>query len=450
LDQFSETISLVNFENPPSGSTGKKQDVPADADGKTVNKVEIVVPVAQGKTEAATVEIEAGTQLKDKDGNNVVGTIEAKILHATPTDSSIGSFPGGTMLNGTKDGTGGALPGGEVNPTGWVNFEMSAGGKQVKTFSKPVLVSMEIKDGSINPKTGAPYVAGDDLEVYSLSSGENTWVKEGTTKVVKNDSTNKLEAPMSINHLSVWMAGILLPPCGQPLQFTFKNDSSAKSVSCHIGIFSPGGDRLYVSTTVSIPPKSTYTKIFTDFTPTQGTKYDLHLTYTDLGKSADFNNVDLCGTQLPIQNIPAIEGYVQFKVKIVCSNGNQVLLPGGYQIYYIKESEYQSTIVRDPNNPSKDHKIDPADGEQNGVSWQTTRVDAITLTNEAYNLVTFATDHSYFTSSAGGTIYRFAVYYNDGKKSSREDYVTPTPGYTDEIKGQKVFNATIPLSTCPL
>jgi hypothetical protein len=450
LDQFSENISLVNFDNPPSGSTGKKQDVPADTSGKTTTKVEIVIPKAQGKEEAATVEIEAGTQLKDKDGNNVVGTIEAKILHATPTDSSIGSFPGGITIAGTKDASGAALPGGEISTTGWVNFEMSAGGKQVKTFSQPVSVNMEIKPGTINPKTGVAYVAGDDLDVYSLSAGENTWVKEGTTKVVKNDSTNKLEAPMSINHLSVWMAGIILAPCGNVLELGYDNSANVNAISGKFEVYSIA-NALLASVNFTVPASnSNYRITVGTFRPSEGTKYNVKITFEGVSNPVEFNNTVLCNSALKA-TVPTINtNQIQFKVKMLCTNGNQVLLPDNYTIYYIKETEYQNTIVRDPNNSSKDHKIDPSDGLVDGVEWKKKQLRAITGSNEAYNLISFSVGDDYFTSSATGTQYRFAVYYNDGSKSSREDYVTPAPGYTDAIKGSGVYSANITLKTCPL
>jgi hypothetical protein len=449
LDQISQNISLVNFENPPSGSTGKKQDVPADTSGKTVNKVEIIIPVAQGKTEAATVEIEAGTQLKDKDGNNVVGTIEAKILHATPTDSSIGSFPGGTSVNETKDASGASLPGGQLVPIGWVNFEMSAGGKQVKTFSKPVMVNMEIKPGSINPNTNVAYVAGDDLELYSLSPGENTWVLEGTTKVIKNDSTNKLEAPMTISHLSVHFGGRRRPACNSDADIKINNAANVSSVSGRVEIYT--SNNLVRTYNFTVPPSITNYQIRTsDLVIGSNATYDVKVFFEGVSTPVQVLNTVLCTTPF-VATVPTINSnLIQFKVKMVCTNGNQVLLPNNYTIYYIKETEYQSTIVRDPANSSKDHKIDPSDGLVGGVQWKSKSLQAITGSTEAYNLISFSIGDDYFTSSATGTQYRFAVYYNDGNKSSREDYVTPAPGYTDVIKGSGIYDARITLKTCPL
>lgn len=440
--QFSKTISLVNFENPPAGSSGKKEPVPTGSDGSATDTIKITVPKTAEKTEEAKVVINEGTILKDKDGNPVTGSLEAKVLHSTPTEDALASFPGGTNVGETKDASGNSQAGGEMKPAGWVDMKISAGSSSVKSFSTPIEVNMEINPTTINPSTSVPYKEGDDMEVYSLSEGEGNWVKEGTTKVIKNAETGKLEAPMSVTHLSVWMAGVKLQACNQKLKLEFNNTVNTNPMSIIIEIRNAGASASIFRQTTTVPA-TTNTTVEYDFKPAENVRYDVYATTN--GNTFEYKNVLLCGTTQSITIPSAGSGQIGFKITIKCENGNQVLLPDNYTVYYIREGEYQNPANIVPEiNGKPEHKIDPSDGVFNNVSWKSAKVRAVQTSTENYNLLVMSTSDSYFTT---GHQYRFSVYYNDGSKTSREDYLTVE--YTDVIKGSGVFPVDITISTCP-
>lgn len=446
LNQISEQIALVDFSNPPAGSGSATKTVTTGTDGKTTTTEKITVAGNSGKTEEATVLIPTGTQLLDKSGNPVSGSIESKIMHAS--SDALGFFPGGTNVSQVKDAAGNTLPGGAFVPVGWVNINMSAGGTAVSSFSQPIDVAMEISDSMLNPETGTIYKVGDVLNVFSRSEGQNAWVKESTTTVVKNASTNKLEAIMKVNHLSAWSASNFLNPCGLPLVLNFSN-TTANEVSLrfyvsnkHRGFKGCYQDGLIKSANLRVPANTSNYKYVMDFIPVQNLKYfygQANLTNRNDPMNLRMSCEVLCNSSINTSIGANNKPNVDFNLLLKCSNGSQVLLPDNYQVFYIKESDYQNTIV--PVNGNKPaHKIDPGDNTYAGKTWSQTTVRAIIDNNKNYNKMSFG--GGTFTE---GEKYRFSVYY----ENSREDYISePYSAAAMEIAGG--YAITITLAKCPL
>jgi hypothetical protein len=446
LNQISEQIALVDFSNPPEGSGSVTKTVSTGTDGKTTTTEKITVVSNSAKSEEATVLIPTGTQMLDKNGNSVSGSIESKIMHADA--DAVGFFPGGTNVSEIKDAAGNTLPGGAFVPIGWVNINMSAGGKEVSSFSQPIDVAMEISDSMLNPETGTLYKVGDVLGVFSRSEGQNNWVKESSTTVVKNATTNKLEAIMKVNHLSAWSASNFLNPCGLPLTINFSN-TTANEVLVIFDIRNKGThfSHCYQNGPInicefSVPANTTNYKYVTDFIPAQNLQY-FYRAKNVSNRRDPMNIVSNCGV-LCNSTINTIIGAnndpnIGFNLLLKCTNGSQVLLPNNYQVFYIKESDYQNTIV--PANGNKPaHKIDPGDNTYAGKTWNKTTVKAIIDNNQNYNKLSFGSG-----TFVEGERYRFSVYY----ENSREDYITePYNAAAMEIAGG--YPITITLAKCPI
>ncbi|MEN9458125.1 MAG: hypothetical protein RL135_699, partial [Bacteroidota bacterium] len=367
--------------------------------------------------------------------------IETKIIHSNPTESSLEGFPGGLELTELVDKNGNPVEGGDIEPIGWVDFEMKAGSKEVKSFSQPVEVTMEISDSLENPDTELPYKVGDKLAILSLSKGSNIWVNEGEATIVKNNTSGKLEAVMPVNHLSKWTATVIKKKCGQTFTFKFKtSNNSKKKVKVKMTIrLSSKNSRVY-SQNITVPAKAKSSSFTTRFKPSAKVKYNLE--FKNASKTKNYKNRVLCnGSEIehPEDNPDAKEN--QFNIMIKCSNGNQVILPDGYSVYYIKESEYQANIVPANGNTSA-HKIDPADGIFNGVSW----INGSIILEKAEDGITSLNAMNFKEGELiEGEKYRFSVYYN----GSREDFVTEAYNKAAmDIPGG--YSITITVRDCPL
>src|SRR5690606_26045282 len=92
---------------------------------------------------------------------------------------------------------------GSFTPAGVISIDMKVGNQDVKQFSKPLKVDMEINSELINPTTNQKIKAGDQIPVWSLDEAKGEYKRESTTTVVNNNG--KLMASFDVNHLSIWM-----------------------------------------------------------------------------------------------------------------------------------------------------------------------------------------------------------------------------------------------------
>lgn len=444
-EPITETISLISLDAPPAGSLAKTQNFDTDIDGKTTAPILISIDSASNKKQKLNIQIAQGTQMKDANGNVVSGNIEAKVLQFTPSPETYSSFPGGLNVDLVNDVNGNPLNGGTFAPSGWVNMDFSSGGKSVKTFSQPIIVNMELGEGAINPITKVEFKEGDVLETYSLSEGDGEWVKEGVATVIKNSINNKLEVPVSVSHLSMWSMGYLIQACNTPFSFKINNPSN-NVIRVELDVTA------FINFEFGSMEMSEYWKelrvnpgvqtIYTDFRPNGFNEYRFRLFD---GANFDFTG-KLCGNLIDGGNTLNPD-LMKFNIFLKCANGNQVILPRNYRVYYIDDADYQRAIVpKKGSNPA--HKIDPRDGTfevspGDKVSWMQNAVDAVLSTTTPRNTLSLAK-----SKLKTGSKYRFSIYYNDGIKESREDYLTEV--VTDEIKNIGSLDMTILLGSCPI
>ncbi len=440
LDPIRTDIYVVSFNNPPAGAKGEEKTVTTGSDGKTTDTSSISIPATAEKTEALKIAIEAGTQLLDKDGQPVTGAVEAKVLQfTTGTKESYLSFPGGFDFSGVKDANGNPTQEGSFEPAGWIDMSMTAGGKSVTDFSKPLNVSMEISEDQINPLTQAKYKSGDVIDIYSKSEGEN-WVKEGTATIALN-SNNRLEAQMPVKHLSNWAVGIIAPKCGQEfiLKIGLKVGYNVKFVKIFEVLLTDGTfipKKEFFVWEWEYPGGQTH-NINTRFEPNANSIYMLVLDGVTIYEGK------LCGTLVDAGDV-ATPGKVTSILEVKCTNGSQIILPENYTVYYINEATYLGSA--NPNDPAQPgRRVAPRDGAivQTGggtVEWLRASMETVTIDGKTYNKLQLPE-----TTIENGQKYRFSVYYNDGSKETREDYITET--IVDKTQTQQV---SIVLSKCPI
>src|SRR5690606_37535833 len=79
--------------------------------------------------------------------------------------------------------------------------------KEVKSFSKPLTMDVELNSTEINPNTGQPYKENETIPTWSLNTETGQWKQESNATVVKN-TNGKLAAQMQITHLSEYLVGL--------------------------------------------------------------------------------------------------------------------------------------------------------------------------------------------------------------------------------------------------
>ncbi len=196
-------VPLIEYAHPAGGTAALQKSTVLT--GGTAPLTSLPLP-ANGTTEASTVTIPAGTQMKDKNGAVInATTLSSKIVYlGTTASASYNAFPGGFNPKNVIGPDGSAITGGVTFITaGYISMDLLANTTAVKSFSKPIIVNMEINPQLINPLTGDKVKVGDVIPVWSYDETVGQWKYESTTAVIKNTDGN-LAANMSVTHLTGW------------------------------------------------------------------------------------------------------------------------------------------------------------------------------------------------------------------------------------------------------
>lgn len=437
-------IGMVSLTNLPKGSTVTTTAPPVTIDTVTkktttpiVIKTDTTNNTGGTPPPTTTVTVPIGTQLQDKDGKPIelpkgdtTTILKTELVFFPPTEQALNSFPGGLETSNIQDTSGNNLKEGTLAPAGWINIDMKIGNTDVKNFSTPIIVNMELDASTINPNTDLPYVEGDSINIYSKSEGDENWVLESVESVVKNSNTGKLEVPMSVSHLSVWAAANFSVSCNTKFSLSLTNDDTDNPSNFLVCIYTPSASNplakgtLVKSAFISVAPGTTLTTTnqFNNWKPTAGRKYFVQ--FFEPGNQTALQTIgptELCGSTPPTYTArPALDKMV-FKVSIRCTNGNSVLLPVGTKVYFIDNAVYNNMIVGQGN---AQHKVDPSDILPSNP-WQAVVADVRTIGGTNYNIITLPS-----TALVAGSNYRFAVYYDTGlgTSGSREDKIFPEMG----------------------
>jgi hypothetical protein len=212
-----QILSMVNLASPPEGVSVKTGSVTVGAGGATATSL------ATAGAEPIKVEVPAGTEFKDKDGNVLTGTAEVSLVaFDNHSETSLASFPGGLSVGKARDLSGNELGAGEFSTMGFLALDMTIGGKEVKKFSgSGITLTMDLKEGSINPETGNPVALGDTIPVWSLDETTNAWTLE--VKGVVTGTAQNMKLTYQQNHLSWWNLDYWMNICGTGALQTFAN-----------------------------------------------------------------------------------------------------------------------------------------------------------------------------------------------------------------------------------
>lgn len=198
-------INLAEYANMPAGA-GLANDTKSITNGTATNELVLTTATNAGMAQKSKITIPAGTSFLDADGKVInANTISANIVHyGTASNESLSAFPGGFYADDVLGADGLPINGGVFFVTaGFLAIDLVAGDKEVKGFTKPVDIEMELDYTLKNPTTGLEVKENETIPLWSLNSQTGQWRNEGIANFVKN-SAGKLVAKAQINHLSYW------------------------------------------------------------------------------------------------------------------------------------------------------------------------------------------------------------------------------------------------------
>lgn len=191
-------IPVTKVSEPPTGVASTVESVNLTQGEK------VVVPATVEKPEVAEITLQPGTQVRDASGATInANNVSVQVVqYTTETTASLQSFPGGFGADNVIMNNGSTTDGDFITG-GFVAIDMEADGKAVKSFSKPIQVSVGINADLTSPETGEKIKEGDTIPTWSYDSNTGQWKEEGIATVIRGRD-GKLTATFEASHLSYW------------------------------------------------------------------------------------------------------------------------------------------------------------------------------------------------------------------------------------------------------
>jgi hypothetical protein len=251
-------VPLVEYANPANGTAATVKNTTGNSQAITVNTTTNATT-----TETSSIIIPAGTQFKDGNGIAINSTqLKSSVVYfGTGNAQSYSAIPGSFSAVNAIGPNGQQLSAGSSFVTaGLLSINMTAGNTAVKTFSKPVTISMEINSNLVNPQTHQVVKAGDAIPIWSLNEQTGQWTYESTATIGK-DASNKLVVVFPITHLSGWSASWYGAACPSALSVALRMPGTGVPVE---------GDYMIALATTNNQPVSTFnvSELKDDFTTT--------------------------------------------------------------------------------------------------------------------------------------------------------------------------------------
>ncbi len=337
------TMNLTSVAAPPVG-TGAKTEELSLTSGQT-----LTIPATTGKPETAAIKIEPGTQVKDVSGNVInASTVKAQVVqYGTTMEEALNSFPGGFTPSSVTTQNG-AVTSGAFITAGFVAVDMEAGGKKVKSFSKPIEVSVGLNEELMNPETNTTVKEGDIIPTWSYDSETDKWTEEGEAVVTK-DNNGKLVATFKAAHLSYWNCDWFYG-FSRYCYANFNLRVSSNITSSYFNNYDyyatmylvyPNGTRVYRGRFGYFNVMNGALNTFGGGSPAGNYRLQFEVysyrTGTQVGTSAAFNPCSI--SQVPITiNVPNPPVYVPVDIDFTakCLNKNVTIKPSAWIYFYEK------------------------------------------------------------------------------------------------------------------
>ena len=205
-------IAMIEYTNPAIGN-GTVLATKAISNGTANSELNFTTVTNADLAQKAEITIPSGTGFLDEAGQPLSGAqLEARIVYTGTAVNGKSPVPtGGNIVKNVIGANGQPITEDLFfYPAGVVTIDMFAGTKEVKGFTKPVNVDIEVNSNMINLNTNQPIQENETIPMWSLNQATGQWKSEGNAKFVKN-TAGKLVARMQITHLSLWSPAFVEP-----------------------------------------------------------------------------------------------------------------------------------------------------------------------------------------------------------------------------------------------
>jgi hypothetical protein len=208
MNKFNQvkTISIVKLSAPPAAVTIGNKTAPLGSDGTLALPLTVSSPVNSVFKEITTVTIPVNTQFLDGAGTQIIGTSVG--LNVTNYDTraaeSVHLFPHGTFsASNVTDASNQSISAFFV-PAGFAAVNLSVNNIEVKKFSQPIRISIQLDPSYKLLSAGQTIKEGDRLGIWSYNEATDRWKyeKEGIVTIINN----KPVVEFTTDHLTIYSA----------------------------------------------------------------------------------------------------------------------------------------------------------------------------------------------------------------------------------------------------
>lgn len=335
LDQKSQivNVTMLDITKPSPVTAVASKDAPL-ANGTTTTATTVATPATGTVAEASTVTIPAGVQMRDAAGAVISGsTVKIDMVNYEAKDpATIDLFPGASLNAPSVIGPDGTAGSAFFIPAGFTSIKMYVDGKEVKNFSTPINVNVEL-DPTFKPTaTGQNVKVGDQLPVYSydVATGQFKYETLGTATL---NARGKVSITFPTSHLTIFVVGDTFDTknCVSP-KFTFLapwlNDAT---LPVTVEVFRTSDNKKLVTKTVEVAngiagyfqglPKVGVTYRITHYNGDQLATG----TIADPCAGQEFN-IDVQQPTTPVDNIT-------LELNVVCPGTGKIIVPN-FDLFY--------------------------------------------------------------------------------------------------------------------
>ncbi|MBC7616201.1 MAG: hypothetical protein H7202_09055 [Pedobacter sp.] len=237
-------IPMVDYKN-PSTNTGVVEATKPVTNGTASTDLVFTTTTNSSMADKSDITVSSGTGLLNAAGQAIsANSVDAKIVHfGTAAAGTTQALPGGTFASNVIGANGQPVVAGvNFNPAGAVAIDMFAGTTEVKGFTKPIIIDMEVVATMINPTTNQAIKVNETIPMWSLNEKTGQWKSEGNATFVTN-AASKLVARMQITHLSTWMSAYTATSCTTNITINRPSGDSDEQFE----ITSPSGSVTYIT-----------------------------------------------------------------------------------------------------------------------------------------------------------------------------------------------------------
>lgn len=201
-------LAMVQYTNPAIGN-GTIVATKTISNGTANSELAFTTATNTDLAQKAEITIASGTGFLDASGQPLGGSqLEARIVYTgTATNGKSPMATGGNIAKNVIGANGQPITEGVYfSPAGVATIDMFAGTKEVKSFTKPVNLDIEVNSNMVNPNTNQPIQENESIEVWSLNQETGQWKNESNGRIVRN-TVGKLVARTQITHLSAFLFG---------------------------------------------------------------------------------------------------------------------------------------------------------------------------------------------------------------------------------------------------